>query len=1269
MLGIMNLNSRIPASKLEKINCPFCGSNNAEKYREIADIARCNSCNAIYLRTRLNESTLEELYQSYADTGSHMDPPANDIYIKTSPLRREKFLNELLDFHMPEGLLLDIGCGWGAFIENAREKGFSVKGFELTERAAGFGIEKLNLDISTGQFYSTPIADNSVSVVTMIHTLEHMVNPREILDKIHCILKPGGIFCGIIPNIKSFASEILTDQWEWIDPYHHIVHFYPDFLERKLADAGFEIKKMYTQSGDFNKAVLRELVKEKYALLRESDIMEKINEISAEGKGEEIVFFASKILNDDQLKHLSPDNGKVIIDYKPGDDLDKIMFDTVRNMDGPADIVINDPENALPDYASNWNGVTIIRGERNNQIKEIVTSGKENIQTESEMNSETMNRLKFENKLDNGFANQKALGKMPSPLPSPLYLNLGCGNDIRDGFVNIDLFSDDPRVIYMDIRKLEMPDESADMILASDILEHFSHRETDNLLKEWCRVLKPGGDLLIRCPSLKLQVKAYNNGDWDADIASYMIFGGQTNPGDYHCVAFDEASIRKHLENSGFEIEKIEEDDIPQDKGYINLNMTVKAKKKIIEKENIGLEIAGGYVNNQGVGSEPVALDEDFLGFDFTLDDEEKETPAFETTPQIISNEPKQEKEITFEQVKDDILEALGKDDESEEIDDIELPVADSREDVKLNIVWEGSQFVYHSLALINREHCANLIDAGQAELTIIPYENEQFTPENNEKYLKLYNHDIRFKKDVPEENKNKPYVWIRHQWPPKAEPPKGAKWIIMQPWEFSTLRQDFADLFKQADEVWVPSNYNRQAYLNSGLDFNKVQVIPNGIDPELFKPSGEKYNLTTNKKLKFLFVGGTIFRKGIDLLLKSYIKTFTADDDVCLVIKDMGGDSFYKGQNAKDYIDKVRLDPKAPEILYIEDYLTEKEMASLYRACDIFTCTYRGEGFSLPTLEAMACGLPVVVTEGGATDDFVDESTGWLIPAVQKSIGTVIDNVPMTGEAFLLEPDTEAIASLLRSLYADPADITIKAIAASTRARSEWTWKKSTMKLLKRLDVLYGTDMAKKSEDKLKDSDDGLIALGRADEKFDKDESGPAMELYGNAIDSGLLNSKWELYALHKSAWIAYDEKDYEKAEEYLAKAEKIYPKHPDTQYIRAKIHASKEEWTESLEILTEIFDNWVNIKFDSTLGYSLDGLLCATAEGFYNQSDMDNALKLYTEALKYNNNNAEACLGAARCFMSAGAKGQALEMLEWAVKINPEYKEAVETLNKLKE
>lgn len=586
----------------------------------------------------------------------------------------------------------------------------------------------------------------------------------------------------------------------------------------------------------------------------------------------------------------------------------------------------------------------------------------------------------------------------------------------------------------------------------------------------------------------------------------------------------------------------------------------------------------------------------------------------------------------------------------------------------ELNVVWEGSQFVYHSLALINREHCSNLIDTNLVEVTIVPYEADQFQPLGNPKYEKLAKMDIRIKEEPPEWIKKLPYLWVRHQWPPKAEPPKGAKWVIMQPWEFTTLPKKFVDIFIQADELWVPSNFTRQAFINSGIPFNKVQVVPNGVDPNLFQPKGAKYKLPTDKKLKFLYVGGTTYRKGFDILLQSYVSAFSSKDDVVLVVKDMGTESFYKGQTAEEMINQIKEDPNSPEIIYIKHYLTEEEMASLYRACDVFVSPYRGEGFSLPTLEAMACGLPVIVTEGGSTEDFVLDSFAWKIPSYKISIGTMIDKDPLVGEAFLLEPDGDFLSGLMKSIYMNPADIVVRGILASSYARTIWTWNRSTLKLLSRIDALYGKDLSKKAKDILVDRIDAQILLGKAESYFADGQLADAYKVYQqieNRIEE--LSPKYKLFYYLRIAVINILNQDFENALLYLKRVDNIEKNHIDSLYLKSKILYLENKLVEALESYTELVSRWNAERFNSVIGNSLDQILVEMADLMLIMKDVDSALQLYTNAIKLNEKKLEAYIGSAKCFIEVKDYEEAKRMLDWALKIEPENEEAKSLLDQV--
>ncbi len=277
----------------EKINCPFCNSMEATVYRNSADIVKCNNCDTIYLRTRLKKEKMYELYQSYADGDSHMSIPSSEEEVKSSGLRRDYFMDEILEFVEPNGNFLDIGCGWGAFLDNAKSRGFSPRGIEMTRKCVSFANEKLNIKVTNDQFEDTHFDDESLSVVSMNHVFEHLPYPLDALNKLFRVLKPGGMFCGIVPNIESYVSKQLTEEWYWLDPNFHYVHYSPKTIKKQLENAGFIVERLYTITGDYGQQNVRKEF-EKTLDFTDSDFQEMLEKVEKNGEGEEIRFFARK---------------------------------------------------------------------------------------------------------------------------------------------------------------------------------------------------------------------------------------------------------------------------------------------------------------------------------------------------------------------------------------------------------------------------------------------------------------------------------------------------------------------------------------------------------------------------------------------------------------------------------------------------------------------------------------------------------------------------------------------------------------------------------------------------------------------------------------------------------------------------------------------------------------------------------------------------------------------------------------------------------------
>lgn len=363
-------------------------------------------------------------------------------------------------------------------------------------------------------------------------------------------------------------------------------------------------------------------------------------------------------------------------------------------------------------------------------------------------------------------------------------------------------------------------------------------------------------------------------------------------------------------------------------------------------------------------------------------------------------------------------------------------------------IVWEGSFLDYGSLSHINRELTARL--AADLNVTCV---GRNILPGAARADLRMRQCAARIASSVPDNAS----VTVRHQWPPNWSKPASGSLVVIQPWEFGMLPKAWVDASANVDEFWVPSPIVRAMYVNSGIPAEKVRVVPNGVDTRKFRPDVRPLALATKKKFKFLFVGGTIFRKGPDILLEAFLNAFTAADDVCLVIKDFGGDSFYHGQTAETAIRTLQQKAGAPEILYLKEELSSEEMPSLYTACDCLVLPYRGEGFGMPVLEAMSCGLPVIVTAGGATDSFVSADAGWKIPSTLIRLTDRVGEMQLVKPGWMLQPGKLQLAEIFKFVAKNPDECRRRGTNGRAVVERRFDWDDIAAEVAHRLKEIAG--------------------------------------------------------------------------------------------------------------------------------------------------------------------------------------------------------------------
>ncbi|MBI4831077.1 MAG: class I SAM-dependent methyltransferase [Candidatus Lindowbacteria bacterium] len=227
--------------------CNLCGSPSARYIYPRHGIIKCDGCGLVRTDDIPGATELRRLYsESYfqsADSGAlgYDDYIADRKKISRTFQRR---ICEIEQWTQRKGSLLDIGCATGFSLEVARERGWSVRGVEISEFACDFARNSLGLDVFCGSLADADFGPGSFDVIVMWDYIEHCPDPAREFEKANRLLKTGGLLVLTTPDIASIPARVWRSRWMGIKQGEHLYYFSPETVKRLLSKFNFETVRL-----------------------------------------------------------------------------------------------------------------------------------------------------------------------------------------------------------------------------------------------------------------------------------------------------------------------------------------------------------------------------------------------------------------------------------------------------------------------------------------------------------------------------------------------------------------------------------------------------------------------------------------------------------------------------------------------------------------------------------------------------------------------------------------------------------------------------------------------------------------------------------------------------------------------------------------------------------------------------------------------------------------------------------------------------------------
>jgi autotransporter strand-loop-strand O-heptosyltransferase len=257
--------------------------------------------------------------------------------------------------------------------------------------------------------------------------------------------------------------------------------------------------------------------------------------------------------------------------------------------------------------------------------------------------------------------------------------------------------------------------------------------------------------------------------------------------------------------------------------------------------------------------------------------------------------------------------------------------------------------------------------------------------------------------------------------------------------WESTKYSEKFFNQLLTLDELWVPTEWQKEISIKQGYPENKIFVIPEGVDGKIFKPNPK---LKSPKKFQFIIVGRWDYRKGIKESIEGFLKAFPDNQDVELLLN---VENPYPTDGMNSTEERLKYHNLEDDRIKILKFLNRKQYIKLLQNANVLISCAKAEGWNLPLIESLACGTPSIYTK----------CSGQLEFTKSKGLGVEILGEEKAGENIpgnFYAPDLNDLVEKIKDSYNNYNIWEKWHLNRSKEIREEYSWKNQAIKAHTRL-------------------------------------------------------------------------------------------------------------------------------------------------------------------------------------------------------------------------